>query len=231
MKILVKFPSRERPNKLIGVLKGYVEKSAYPADIHYLITLDSDDATMTADVLKEIQSISPNITTIHGSSTDKIHAINRGMDQYKEDWDIVVLASDDMVCSFNHWDHVIKTEMQKNFPDTDGALWFWDGDEATRRNGLCTMNIMGRKYYDRFGYLYHPSYKSLWCDNEFTEVGLQLNKLKYSDLVLFRHVHFSNTQGINPDRLMQHTQSYFLRDKENYFKRKMVNFGIQKNYN
>lgn len=229
MKILVKFPCRERPQKLISTLKGYINNSADPHNINYLITLDSDDSTMTSQVLKEIQSLSPNITTIHGSSTDKIHAINRGMDSYKEHWDIVVLASDDMICEFKGWDNVLRIEMQKYYPDTDGALWFWDGDHATKRGGLCTMNIMGKKYYDRFGYLYHPSYKSLWCDNEYTEVGLQLGKLKFFDLVLFRHIHFSNTPGLNPDRLMTHTQGFFMRDKENYYARKMQNFGIANN--
>lgn len=226
MKILVKFPTRSRPAKFLSTLKGYIDNTVDVASVDYLITIDSNDPTMDADVLKSINSMTKQATINHGSSVNKIHAVNRGMEQYKEHWDILVLASDDMICMQKGWDTIIKETMDAYYPDTDGALWFWDGDHNTRRNGLCTMNIMGRKYYDRFGYIYHPSYSSLWCDNEFTDVGLRLGKLKFFDQVLFKHVHFSNTPGLKPDELMKLTQSYFGKDQENYRKRLSINFNL-----
>jgi hypothetical protein len=226
MKILVKFPTRSRPDKFLSTLKGYIDNTYDESNVDYLITLDSDDPTMTDDVLKSINALSKNITINHGTSTSKIHAVNRGLELYKKYWDIIVLASDDMICMRKHWDDIIIRNMKSFYSDTDGSLWFWDGDINTKKNGLCTMNIMGRKYYDRFGYLYHPSYISLWCDNEYTDVAMQLNKMVFIDDVLFKHIHFSNTHGMRPDALMQKTQSYFMRDKENYYKRKQINFGI-----
>ena len=71
----------------------------------------------------------------------------------------------------------IRQKMIKHFPDTDGVLWFFDG----WRKDLNTLCIIGRKYYERFGYIYHPDYKSFWCDAEFTEVA---NKLKKQVLLL-----------------------------------------------
>jgi len=226
MKILVKFPTRSRPDKFLSTLKGYIDNTYDESNIDYLITLDSDDPSMNDDVLKSINALSKNITINHGTSTSKIHAVNRGLELYKKHWDIIVLASDDMVCMRKHWDDIIIRNMKSFYSDTDGTLWFWDGDINTKKNGLCTMNIMGRKYYDRFGYLYHPSYISLWCDNEYTDVAMQLNKMVFIDDVLFKHIHFSNTPGMRPDALMQKTQSYFMRDKENYYKRKQINFGL-----
>jgi hypothetical protein len=226
MKILVKFPTRSRPEKFLSTLQGYIDNTVGVATVDYLITCDSDDPTMNADVIKRIQDMTDRATINHGSSTSKIHAINRGMAQYKEHWDIVVLASDDMICVQHGWDQIIADTMAYHFPDTDGGLWFWDGDHQTRRNGLCTMNIMGRKYYERFGYLYHPSYISLWCDNEYTEVGKRLNKLPFFDQVLFKHVHFSNTPGLAPDELMRKTQSYFKQDMVNYHNRHAKAFGL-----
>jgi hypothetical protein len=226
MKILVKFPTRSRPEQFLSTLKGYIDNTDDVASVDYLITIDSNDATMDADVLKRINAMTNRATINHGSSVNKIHAVNRGMEQYKTHWDILVLASDDMICQKKGWDTIIKSTMEAYYPDTDGALWFWDGDHNTRRNGLCTMNIMGRKYYDRFGYIYHPSYSSLWCDNEFTDVGLRLGKLKFFDQVLFKHVHFSNTPGLKPDELMKLTQSYFGKDQENYRKRLSINFNL-----
>lgn len=226
MKILVKFPTRSRPKKFLEVLKGYIDNTIEKSSVDYIITLDSDDETMDSYVVNQIQELSSNITIHHGTSHNKIHAINRGLDWHKTDWDIIVLASDDMVCNKYGWDVIVSQSMKHYYPDTDGALWFWDGDINTKKNGLCTMNIMGRKYYNRFGYLYHPSYISLWCDNEYTEVAQKLGKIVFIDEVLFKHIHFSNTQGLKPDALMTKTQSYFMRDKENYYKRKFSNFGL-----
>lgn len=226
MKILVKFPTRSRPQKFISTLKGYIDNTVDVANVDYLITVDSNDATMDGSIMEEIYKLSNRVTINTGSSTSKIHAVNRGLDQYKFHWDIIVLASDDMICMKHGWDKIITETMEYYFPDTDGALWFWDGDINTKRNGLCTMNIMGRKYYDRFGYLYHPSYTSLWCDNEYTEVGQRLNKLKFFDTVLFKHVHFSNTPGERPDALMQYTQGFFSKDQTNYQMRKAKNFNL-----
>lgn len=230
MKILVKFPTRSRPEKFLSTLKGYIDNTVNVPNVDYLITVDSNDSTMNGGIMERIYKLSSNVTINPGGSINKIHAINRGMHMYKEHWDILILASDDMICQKHGWDDVIVNAMQEHFPDTDGALWFWDGDPATKKNGLCTMNIMGRKYYDRFGYIYHPSYVSLWCDNEYTDVGTQLGKLPFIDQVLFKHVHFSNTPGMKPDNLMNYTQQFYRKDEINYRKRKAINFNLDEVY-
>ena len=54
---------------------------------------------------------------------------------------------------------------------------------------FCTMAIMGRKAYESIGYIYHPSYISLWCDQEYTQYWKARGRLKkYSDII-FEHVH------------------------------------------
>jgi hypothetical protein len=117
-----------------------------------------------------------------------------------------------------------------HFKDTDGVIYHWDGDNATKNHdngkGLNTMCIVGKKYYNRFGYLYHPEYKSLWCDNEFTDVSRILNKEFKNDKILFKHEHFSNNSNIKPDNLMKKTQSFFKEDEQIFLKRKSINFGL-----
>ena len=63
--------------------------------------------------------------------------------------------------------------MTELYPNTDGVLWFNDGNQGNRLNTLC---ILGKKYYERFNYIYHPDYTSLWADNEFMDVANLLNK-------------------------------------------------------
>ena len=229
LRILVKFPTRERPAKFIDTLLGYQNLSENPDEIKYLISKDNDDNSMNGAFLNGQLMEMKNVLVISGYSSNKIHAINRDIGAIYE-WDILVLASDDMICQAKGWDNILREEMRSNFPDTDGVLFHWDGDPATKKHdegkGLNTMCILGRKYYERFGYIYHPTYKSLWCDNEFSDVSRMLNKEFKSDQVLFKHVHPSNTPNLVVDKLMRRTQSYFTEDSQNYYKRKAVNFGL-----
>ncbi len=229
MKILVKFPTRERPEKFINTLKGYYSFAKDNSNIHYMITIDDNDLSMHSPSVNSLLSNYNNVSVHSGISTSKIHAVNRDMHKAPQ-WDILVLASDDMICQVDGWDNILRFEMAAHYPDTDGCLFHWDGDPATKRHnngkGLATMCIIGRKYYDRFGYIYHPSYKSLFCDNEYTDVAQQLNKMYFSEEVLFRHVHYTNTPGIQPDNLMKHTQSFYRDDEKTYNKRKQINFGL-----
>lgn len=226
-KILVKFPTRDRPEQFFKVLDGYINNST-GIDIHYLITLDDNDLSMSNRVIQERLNKYPNLTYVVGQSFNKIQAVNRDMRHAPKDWDIVVLASDDMVCVSPGWDEVLRYEMNKHFPDTDGCLFHWDGDNNTAKhnngNGLCTMNITGRNYFDRFGYLYHPSYSSLWCDNEYTEVAQSMNKMEKFDTVLFEHQHWSNTPTVKIDKLMTRNNNFYKTDERNFLYRKSKNF-------
>lgn len=221
-KILVKIPSRSRPAKFLALIKKYIE-FADDKNIQYIVSIDNDDISMNAPyVQNEMRSL--GLRVFSGVSKNKIHAINRDLEKAFH-WDILVNGSDDMVCITKGWDTILKTEMMMYFPDTDGVLWHWDGDKNTQGK-LNTMCIMGRKYFERFGYIYHPDYISLWSDNQFTEVSLLLNKCYESNIVLFKHEHFSNNINIKPDELMKKTQSYFKQDQITFYKHKENNFGL-----
>jgi hypothetical protein len=107
--------------------------------------------------------------------------------------------------------------------DLDRVLFFNDGYLGRKLNTMC---IMGRKYYERFGYIYHPSYQSLWCDNEFMIVADKLDKQDYFDLCLFKHEHFSTNQAVKCDALMNHNQKFYHSDKRNFDKRQANNFDL-----
>lgn len=185
MKILLKMPSRGRPDKLISILQQYLEYAADKDNIYILISLDSDDPTVSSDLLLKLYKLHDKMGIHVGKSGGKIFACNRDM-EYADIWDILVLASDDMHPEVRGWDSILRYEMQRLYPDLDGVLWFSDGFQKEKLDTMC---ILGKKYYDRFGYIYHPSYKSIFCDNEFTLVASHLNKISYSPQILFRHMH------------------------------------------
>lgn len=220
--ILVKFPSRSRPDRFFEKLDKMREMSTL-TDIHYLITIDKDDTTMNNAHVLQMLSQMKDVQVDVGQSTGKVHAINRGMFKVKYDWDILLLMSDDMTCVQAGWDVILREEMKEHFPDGFGVLWHSDGYVDERLN---TMPIMGRKYYDAFGYIYNPQYISLHCDNEFMDVANILGKQKYFPSVLFRHDHPANDSRIKKDALLEMTESYYHQDAEKYRQRKSINFGI-----
>lgn len=216
MRILVKYPTKGRGLKAVQTIKGYYDNAKDNSNITYLVSVDIDDVTM-----KKAKEMLPFATVIEDRSTSKIHACNRDIDKIAEPWDILVLASDDMICEKEGWDNYLRTAMDSCFPDTDGVLWFNDGFVGNKLN---TMSILGKKYYERFNYIYHPSYKSLFSDNEFMEVADKLKKQRYFEMVLFRHQHPANTNEAANDATYRFNDKYYVEDKTNYFKRKISGF-------
>lgn len=183
MQILIKFPTRGRPDNFFRALDLYLGMAEDPEALLIQVTIDDDDPWMNAEEVLQRLVGHPRIVLTRGRSSSKIHAINR--DLLMDGWDILLLASDDMIPVQPGYDGIIRRRMQEHYPDTDGVLWFNDGN----RSDLNTLSILGRKYYDRFGYIYHPGYRSLYCDKEFTLVADRLGRQTYIDQVIIRHEH------------------------------------------
>jgi len=219
MKLLIKFPTRNRKNKFFKVLKQYQNLCEDIENTFFLITLDEDDESMKPSEVNDIFNTFKNITVVYGDSKSKIQAINRDI-ELVNDWDIVLLASDDMTPKIKGYDNIIRNKMKEFYPDTDGILWFNDGHKGNKLN---TLSILGKKYYDRFGYIYHPEYKSVWCDNEFMTVGDLLGKQTYFDEVIIEHEHpdwgYGNRDVIHQinSKNESHDRTLFTTRKENNF--------------
>ncbi len=221
LKILIKFPTRSRPHQFLKVLNLLVDKSADKENISYLISYDSDDSTMSEPIIEKAKQAASEITICGGTSNNKVHACNRDIEIVKE-WDIVVLISDDMIPQIEGWDNILRQAMTKYYPDTDGCLWFFDGYQ----DRICTLVIMGKKYFDRTGYLYHPDYNSLFCDNEQTLVAQKLNKMTYIPLCIFKHEHFANNASVKRDNLYNKNEGFYRIDEQVFLKREANNFDL-----
>lgn len=228
MKLLIQFPTLGRPQKFFDCLEKYIDMRSGKWDIHFNINCDYEDKSMNnGDVLYKISQLFKskdklNVNLHFDRNTDKISSINDHIS--KNDFDIVICLSDDMIPVKNNWDDIIINNMIKYFPDTDGCLHFNDG---YTQNKLITLSILGKKLYDYFGYIYHPDYKSLYCDDEFTQEVYRLNKVKYIDDVIISHEHYSRGGNINSgdyDFAAQKTIYYSRRDSDVFQKRKAIGF-------
>jgi hypothetical protein len=190
-------------------------------DYCILATLDNDDKEMNnADVIETLNEY-PNIITAFGNSKTKIEAVNADIEKVP-DWDILCLHSDDMFFIKHGFDMNIREAMQTHFPDTDGMLHFPDQVAGDK---LCTYQIIGRKYYERTGYIYNPEYVSFFCDDEETEKAKLLGKYAFIDKKILEHRHPVWGFG-KADSLLLGYNKFWNRDKRIFHRRKALNFGI-----
>jgi len=101
---------------------------------------------------------------------------------------VLVVISDDIYPCEN-WDRELKKVKQ-----------LWGSEECVVRvktggtmdkHGLLTVQILNRKRYEKLGYLFHPSYLSMYADNEFTAHAEQDGVVVNTDIVMPHH-HWSN---------------------------------------
>jgi hypothetical protein len=171
--ILIKYPTRGRPLQFLQTLAGWLARASNLERIGVLITVDNDDTLTTDKFLQVAERMHHRVHCRRDANQNKVEACNRGLDEYAPPWDVVLLVSDDMYCRYLGWDDLIAGRMSEHFSNTDGALWFHDG----RQLDLNTIECVGRRRWQKFGYIYHPQYASFFCDNESTEVGLRDGKL------------------------------------------------------
>lgn len=220
--ILFKFPTMGRKDKFFNTLDIYYNNIADKSNSRFVISMESSDSDMNNDLVKNRLNDYYNLSYYFGNNDSKISACNA--DMRGQEFDIVVLASDDQIPIVKGFDDIIREKMRENFSDLDGCLWFNDGYTKDKLNTLC---IIGKKYYDRFNYIYHPAYRSLWSDNEFTEIAIKLNKIKYFDNVIIKHEHpFNNGNMSVYDFVYNKNDKMDRFDRVLFAERKSQNFDM-----
>lgn len=212
MKILVNFPTRSRPMKALQALKLWVNPL-----VKIVVTIDRDDETMNAPgVIAAITAMGAEINIIEPAG--KIAAMNSGF--IGREWDIGIVGQDDLFPLPSYADELLRL-WKKHFGDsTDGVLHL---DDGYCTDALNTGVIIGRAYYNRFGYVYHPSYRAVWCDNEYTDVSVALCRVVRIAKRLITH----EWAGRNPDALLMANEKHYDEDHRNYLRRKALGFPKQ----
>ena len=73
MRILFKFPTRERPEVFRNVLNTYYNLMSHSFDFKFLITLDKNDSTMFNKEIIDFMHSKKNLIYIFGESKNKIN--------------------------------------------------------------------------------------------------------------------------------------------------------------
>lgn len=220
--LLIKLPTRSRPEQFFKMLDIYYQKLSGSIVYHFLISCDAHDTTMNnPHVIAKLQKYE-HLSFYFNSTDTKIAAYNNEIEKHA-DFDVLLVVSDDMEPIANYYDKIIMDKMIQYFPDFDGVLNFHDGNVGERCN---TMPIIGKKFYERFGYIYHPEYSSLFCDEELTIVSRMLGKEVVFYETIIKHNHPDWCSIYPNDDLYKRNQTFFALDEKVFKERQLRNFDL-----
>ena len=211
--LLLNYATRQRPDKFMKNLDAYLSKASGNHKITVVVSMDKDDLLCNNPHFRKFldnkKSETVDIIYSYGESKGKIDAINR--DVPATPWDILISTADDMDLygSINY--------------NTDPRLETKEDGRAEGWKGLITLPVIGRKLYDKFGYIYHPDYISESCDDEQTIVFTRLSVLKHID----RRPIFHNFKPWHDELMVRNMQIGQTVDRKKFLERKEKNFDME----
>ena len=212
MKISIIHASRSRASIAHQTASKWLSLASAPSLIEYIICLDLSDPKGIE--YAQYFSHSKYKKCIKDNKS-AIEAFNEGAKM--STGDLIIAISDDFSCE-PYWD----IRLEKDIWDKeDFILKTRDGIQKT----LITLPLMDRKYYDRFGYIYNPIYKHLWCDTEMTVVAHYLGRVINSTMV-FEHLHHSTGKNVR-DSISKKNDATHVQGKKVFNERLKKNFGIK----
>lgn len=223
-KILFKYPCRGREKLFFESLDSIYQNLSDVNNFHVNLTLDVDDEILNRPDVIERLSGYKNSSISWGTSKSKVHAINRDMPDV--DFDILICWSNDMFATFFGFDDLIRVAVEQAFGEEwDGMLHLPEPDSGSALNVLY---IVTDKYYRRFGYIYHPEFKSLWCDNLAFDIAKKLGKYAFNGTPgLYEHRNPAYMKyGIDRDALFDEQQGHWNEDEQLYYEIKNRGYDL-----
>lgn len=226
-KILVKYATRGRPERFFDGMDTIYNLCEMPDHIRVMVTADIDDKTMFNDAVRDKIYSYPNAHVIYGTSENKIAACNRDLDILPEgfkDWGIICNFSDDMRWTMPKWDTHIRVDFNSVYPQLDGYMAYKDPDT---NGALSTLYIAGRKFVDKFGFIYDPVFVSLFADNLVEDCAKKMGKYHYTGYEIYRHKNPAyNYSDMPKDAMFEEQQRIgWGVDQKTYYQ--IINEGIE----
>ena len=182
--------TRGRPEKAVLARDQWVSNSLKPGMIEHIFAIDADDKKS----LEELDGFKTVVVGPGGgcvAAWNAAAAIARGR--------VLIQMSDDWNPAF-HWDNLIAWRLKDAIEQKKPAvLAISDG---FRKDRLLCMAILTREYYlsqkhETTGepYLFHPDYKGVYSDNEFTIRAYENGVVVEARDIVFVHTHPLFTGG------------------------------------
>ena len=159
MRFSLLHPSRNRLGMAATAIAEWTSKASGRHPIEYIVSIDRDDDDVQG--YRDLTHRSAVQLLVHDNRS-LVDAVNRAAE--RSSGDVLVVVSDDFGCP-DGWDEAIDAVVGDR---RDFALLVHDGYEGR----IMTLPIVGRVLYARLGYIYHPAYFSMYCDDDLTALAV-----------------------------------------------------------
>lgn len=162
-----------RPVYIKDICEIWLSKAVDPSAVEIVITTDKDDPASTNEAAR-IARDRPGVasytqedlpgTCVKGWNLAASHTTGK----------ILIAISDDFIPPLEWDQRLLKDIGVPGWPDGEYVVHVDDGFIKT----LCTIPIITRKRYERFGYLFYPGYQSMFCTPAGTQICMADQTLK-----------------------------------------------------
>lgn len=162
-KLLIKYATRTRPNRMLSIINSILSNSIIPNNISICISLDSDDKIVleksTLDKLQTILKASKvNIRVFVSPRSTKVEAINRDVEKMG-DWDYVLPITDYTEINTKGFDTLILDNVKENEVTFLSSI----NDNGIEKHFI---PVIPKKLYDKNGFIYNPQLKANFLTEE-----------------------------------------------------------------
>lgn len=220
-KLVFVLPSMSRPIKFFHTVENIIEMCV-TENYEILAILEKGDATMDNNAVRERMDSYDKLKYHFITSTGKVNAINQSLNYLPETFDILILVADDLVFTMKGFDSFLHEDFTKH--GLDMLCHYPDNIPQSGRRQI-TMPVIGRKLLESWGYIYEPSYISVYCDNHQMAVVKKMGKYHYNPIHFYEHRHPAFKLG-EWDELYKKNESFYGQDGQTYFKHLENNFGL-----
>jgi hypothetical protein len=174
-----------RPAMVATVLQNWLNKATKPAEVEMVIAIDGNDmvslalmrAAKDSSKIRWVVQDQPPFNSVRGWNKAAERATGK----------VLLIISDDFDCP-PAWDQKLLELPVKNWVDGEYVVHVDDGFVQD----LCTLPILTRKRYQRFGYVFYSSYESVFSDTELTERARMDGVMIEAVHLRFEHHHYDN---------------------------------------
>jgi len=185
--ISIIFPTRERSNAVIELLKTLENNTHYKHRIEVCLYFDDDDNSIN-DILKHQFSFEIKTIVKPRFFTKMSNMWNIAYQELSKN-SIIMLCADDFRFRTHNWDDIVYEEFSK-VPDKILLVYGNDGFVSGKQQ-LATQSFVHRKWVENSPFWLPPYFSCDFCDTWLSDIAKNINRKVYRDDLLIEHMHFS----------------------------------------
>lgn len=203
-------PSRGRARQAYDTAHKWISKAG--CDVEHIFSLDLGDS--------EYQKYTPFKKCLINDNHSVVEATNIAAKEATGN--ILLYLSDDFDC-FDNWGMAILEALDRL--QIKQPEWLLKVDDCLQRFDVdvLTIPIMSKSLYHKLGYFWHPSYKSMFVDQDLFWTVKNMNALFEARWLKFEHKHYS-VGKTKIDDTYQRSNENWNTGKTLYNQRKSMNF-------